>query len=181
MKKILLLFTLFSIFSFSNYELENKILKEKLDIVQNFKNGNSVVADVFSADTHIDFLTSKKDNNLGELLLILPNVELLNKKLDKLSKQTKNTYIFLYANPTDKKYLSNRTYATFEKLNLDKEIKKYPNIYVFKISNKSEDTILEDTFKGLETRYIFKEVVDIYNIFGQNMNIREQLNGFLKN
>lgn len=180
MKNLFLIFAMFSVTLFANYELENKILKDKLSIVQNYRNGSSVVADVFSADAHMEVLTNKENNYLHELILILPNVDILKNNLKKISTKTQNTYVFLYEKPTDKKYLSTRTYAYFEKLGLDKEVKKYPNIYVFKISNNSEKTILEDTFKGLETRYIFKEVVDTYNIYGKNEEIRGFLNGKLR-
>lgn len=65
--KTFLIFAMFSVTLFANYELENKILKDKLSIVQNYRNGSSVVADVFSADAHMEVLTNKENNYLHEL------------------------------------------------------------------------------------------------------------------
>ena len=169
MKRIL--FTLILIFSIAifgaDYEKAiEKDRKETIKLLENLsKTKNSqqtIIASVFTADEMLKNL--KKYNrrfDINAVVLVYPDMNILNKNLKTLSKSFKNIVIFSIANDTNDKYLKNRTTKKLKDLKMINKIKEVGNITVIesKIDKKDLPLIIPESLKVVKTNKIMSKYI----------------------
>lgn len=174
MKKVLTLLCMLSFITYSVDSLENRIFNQRIStrlgvskMITEIGNKTSaikgiIIGDLFSADEIV-----KKFNETGikitnDLILILPDVNILNTDLTKFSKTSNNIIIYLANDDYGISYFNDRTLKKMKELNID--FNKY-GIKVFNLNVTKEELeeALVQTFdeKDIENTILYKKIQNL--------------------
>lgn len=144
-KKILLIvtmFTLFSSFSFSNS------LSDILKTEYNSNSHQALWADLNDADEYLTLVNREAIRYFNQIVLVMPNAEILNNSFDKLLRSSSEIFIVSLENKSNVSGYLDRDFETIKKLGLDKKIENSKKVTLI-IVDPSES----DLRKGLTDTY----------------------------
>ncbi|VWL85893.1 hypothetical protein OMES3154_01179 [Oceanivirga miroungae] len=131
------------ILSFEKEETNRRYEIKKFIIDNSFNNYGRFVADIKDADIVLEYIELSKQNLKGnDFILIFPDVDILDGKIENLSKNANRVYVYLLEKESKAFKMQNRSYEKYK----EKESFKKLNNNVKLIEVSATDRQLKDAY-----------------------------------